>query len=499
MVHVVEPRHSVTLADYESIADLSGTVRSLHQEAESRLAGLDGRRLVMVNSAAQGGGVAELLPPLIGLMRDLGIDAHWLVMETQDASFFRLTKRLHNLIHGIGDPDLGPEDRALYDRVNAENADAIETFLSPGDVLVIHDPQPMGAGAFLRDRMDLAAIWRCHIGLDQETPQTRAAWDFLDPYAGPYDHAVFTAPEYIPKSLAGRSTIIHPAIDPLSHKNRTLKIHELVGILANAALIKPWGPVMTPAFAEPAKRLQADGSWAPATEPEDFGLLFRPIVTQVSRWDRLKGFVPLMEGFVALKLGLEASTNFDEQHRHALQLVRLVLAGPDPASIDDDPEGKEVLGELCAAYTALPPHLQADIAMISLPMSSKTHNALIVNALQRCSDVVAQNSIQEGFGLTVTEAMWKRAAMMGSCAVGIRQQIRPDLDGLLVKNPEDPQEIAEVLDALLKDHAKRDALGRSARQRVHDIFLVFAQVKSWIELLTNTIVTRWPRSKSSGS
>ena len=494
MVHVVEPRHSATLADYESIADLNGTVRSLRQEAESRLAGLAGRRLVMVNSTAQGGGVAEMLPALLALLRELGVDAHWLVMETQDHAFFRLTKQLHNLIHGMGDPSLGPADRALYDRVSAENADAIEAFLSPGDVLVIHDPQPMGAGALLRDRMDLAAIWRCHIGLDHNTPQTRAAWDFLDSYAGPYDHAVFTAPEYIPSCLAGRSTIIHPAIDPLSDKNRHLGVHELVGILANAALVKPWGPVTTPAFPEPAKRLQADGSWAPATEPEDFGLLFRPIVTQVSRWDRLKGFVPLMEGFVSLKLGLEARTDLDDQHQHALQLVRLVLAGPDPSSVDDDPEGKEVLAELCAAYDALPPHLQADIAMISLPMSSKKNNALIVNALQLCSDVVVQNSIQEGFGLTVTEPMWKRATMMGSNAAGIRQQIRPDLDGLLVSNAEDPQEIAEVLDRLLSDPTKRTVFGRSARQRVHDNFLVFAQVKSWLELLTNTVAARWPRA-----
>lgn len=495
MVHVIEPQHPVSLADYEKIADLSGTVRNLRQEAESRLAGLKGRKVVMVNSTAQGGGVAELLPPLLGLMRDLGVDAHWLVMEVQDAAFFRLTKCLHNLIHGLGDPSLGPADRDLYDRVSAENAKAIEPFLSPGDVLVIHDPQPMGAGALLRGAMDLAAIWRCHIGLDKETPQTQAAWDFLDPYAAPYDHAVFTAPEYIPSCLAGRATIVHPAIDPLSHKNRHLKVHELVGILANAALIKPWGPVITPAFAEPAKRLQPDGSWAPATEPEDFGLLFRPIVTQVSRWDRLKGFLPLMEGFVALKRSMEAHTGLTEQHRHVLQLVRLVLAGPDPASIDDDPEGKEVLAELCSAYAALPPHLQADIAMISLPMSSKEHNALIVNALQRCSDVVVQNSIEEGFGLTVTEPMWKRAALMGSSAVGIRQQIRPGLDGLLVKNPEDPQEIAETLDALLRDEPQRDSFGRSAQQRVHDHFLVFTQVERWLELLTNTITARWPNGR----
>ena len=492
MVHVVEPRHPVSLADYESVAPLSAPVWNLRQEAKSRLPGLQGRRVFMVNSTSHGGGVAELLPPLLALLRELGVDANWLVMETHDPAFFRLTKRLHNLIHGVGDPGLGRADHELYERVSAENAKKIEKFLSPGDVLVIHDPQPMGAGAMLREKMDIAAIWRCHIGLDRETPETRAAWAFLDGYTGPYDHAVFTAPEYIPTSLTGRASIIHPAIDPLSHKNRHMPVHELVGTLANAALIKPWGPVMTPPFAEPAERLQPDGSWAPATEPEDIGLLFRPIVTQISRWDRLKGFVPLMEGFVALKQGLEARTDIGEEHRHILQLVRLVLAGPDPASIDDDPEGKEVLAEMCEAYGALPPQIQSDIAIVSLPMASKMNNALIVNALHRCSDVVAQNSLEEGFGLTVTEPMWKRAALMGSSAVGIRQQIRPGLDGLLVNNPEDPSEIASTLDMLLKDRSKRETLGRSAQQRVYDLFLVFTQVQRWLELLTNTISARWP-------
>jgi trehalose synthase len=492
MVHVVEPRHPVSLADYESVAPLSATVRNLRQEAESRLPGLNGRRVVMVNSTSHGGGVAELLPPLLALMRELGVDAQWLVMETHDPAFFRLTKRLHNLIHGMGDPALGHAEHDLYERVSAENAQKIEKFLSPGDVLVVHDPQPMGAGAKLRERLDIAAIWRCHIGLDRETPETRAAWDFLQGYAEAYDHAVFTAPEYIPTCFAGRASIIHPAIDPLSYKNRNLSVHELVGTLANAALIKPWGPVITPPFAEPAERLQPDGSWAPATEPEDFGLLFRPIVTQISRWDRLKGFIPLMEGFVALKQELEARTDLSNEHRHKLQLVRLVLAGPDPTSIDDDPEGKEVLAELCAAYGTMPPQIQSDVAIVSLPMASKKNNALIVNALQRCSDVVVQNSLQEGFGLTVTEPMWKGTALMGSSAVGIRQQIRPGLDGLLVKDSEDVSEIANTLDTLLRDRSKRVALGRSAQQRVYDQFLVFTQVQHWLELLTNTISARWP-------
>jgi trehalose synthase len=340
--------------------------------------------------------------------------------------------------------------------------------------------------------MDIAAIWRCHIGLDRETPQTQAAWDFLEPYAAPYDHAVFTAPEYIPSCLAGRATIIHPAIDPLSHKNRSLSVHKLVGILANGALIKPWGPVLTAPFLEPAKRLQRDGSWAPATEPEDIGLLFRPIVTQVSRWDRLKGFLPLMQGFVSLKKDLQARDDLEERHRRALELVRLVLAGPDPGSIEDDPEGRDVLAELCAAYAKLPPDIQSDVAIVALPMSSMKDNALLVNALQRCSDIVMQNSLQEGFGLTATEAMWKGAAVIGSRAVGLRQQIRPVLDGLLIRDPEDAEEIAGTMDALLGDPTKCQMLGRSAQQRVHDHFLVFTNVRRWFELLTDTLAMRWP-------
>ncbi len=493
MAHVIEPRHPISLADYESDAALSAIVGKLRQAAESGSTALRGRRIVMVNSTAQGGGVAELLPPMLGLMRDLGLDAIWLVIDTTDPAFFSLTKHLHNLIHGMGAPDLDRTHRALYDRVNAKNADAIAAFLRAGDILVVHDPQPMGSGARLREQLDIAAIWRCHIGLDHDTPQTRAAWSFLETYAPPYDHAVFTAPEYIPPCFTGRATIIHPGIDPLSNKNRSLRVHELVGILANAGLIVPHGPVVTPDFAEPVKRLQPGGGWARATEPEDFGLLFRPIVTQVSRWDRLKGFLPLMKGFAALKQRLETRAGLGEEHRQILSLARLVLAGPDPASIEDDPEGKEVLTELCGAYETFSPRLQADIAMLSLPMSSATNNALIVNALQRCSDIVVQNSIQEGFGLTVTEPMWKRAGIVGSAAAGIRQQIRSGLDGLVIDNPQDPEQIADALDAMLSDPAKRASFGQSARQRVYDHFLVFNQVGAWLELLTNTVVARWPR------
>ena len=166
---------------------------------------------------------------------------------------------------------------------------------------------------------------------------------------------------------------------------------------------------MRPPLPDMVKRLQGDGSYLPANMWEDIGLLTRPIVTQVSRWDRLKGFKPLMDAFVRMKLAIfDRRENQGWEERRRMDLVRLVLAGPDPASIQDDPEGKEVLEELHAAYLELDPALQDDVALVTLPMSSARHNALIVNALQRASSVVVQNSLREGFGLTVTEAMWKR-------------------------------------------------------------------------------------------
>ncbi|MGR4863802.1 glycosyltransferase [Caulobacter sp. LARHSG274] len=500
MTYQVETQRQLSLGDYEGVAQLSAAVRDLRTEAGRLVRYFQNRRVWMVSSTPRGGGVAEQLLPLVSLMCEFGVDTRWLVMEPDEPDFFRLTKRLHNLIHGQGDPDLSPDERQLYERVSRDTADALRADIAPGDVVVIHDPQPLGAGAMLRESMDITAIWQCHIGLDQETPQTRAAWAFLGGYAQAYDRAVFSAPQYIPGCVAGRAMIIHPAIDPLSHKNRDLPVHKLVGILTNANLVRPYGPVLTPAFPEPARRLEPDGSWAPATAREDIGLLFRPIVTQVSRWDRLKGFLPLMRGFIALKQGVDGEPEPQDWPRRALHLARLVLAGPDPGSIADDPEAQEVLAEIGDAYVRLEPDLQEAVVILSLPMGSQKYNALMVNALQRCSDVVVQNSLSEGFGLTATEAMWKQTAVMGSRAVGLRQQIRPGLDGCLVENPEDPAEIAHMLGELLRDQPKREALARSAQQRVYDEFLIFTQIRHWLELISDTVKMRQdgaPRAHSA--
>lgn len=492
-MRIVELPESAPLAEYEAWTHLVGEVRALRSEAHRLTAELAGRRVWMVNSTETGGGVAEMLPKMIALMRQLGLETHWAVIEAREPRFFAVTKRLHNLIHDLGDPGFDDDDREVYARANRENFEAFAKLLHPTDVVIVHDPQPALLGALVRRELGNTFVWRCHIGLDKSTPRTEAAWSFLRPHLDTADHAVFSATDYIPGFLKGRSSIIHPAIDPLSPKNREFSPRKVQGILCNARLATEFAPVLYPPYRSPALRLAPSGAWVPANEIDEIGLLFRPIVAQISRWDRLKGFGPLLEAFVRLKQKATRA-GLSDLHRRRLEIMRLVLAGPDPRSVEDDPEGKQLLGELTDRYLGLPPELQKDVALIVLPMESRAENAYMVNAIQRCSTVVVQNSIQEGFGLTVTEAMWKRVAVVGSNAVGIRQQIRNGVDGVLVSDPENADELAETLDHLLHDPLRRGHLAGNAQQRVYDEFLVFAQVRSWLRTLVS--VTRASQARS---
>jgi trehalose synthase len=484
VIERVEVREEIGLEDYASAIHLMGAVHALRTDAETLVPRLQGRRVWMVNSTSRGGGVAEMLPKLVSLLRELGVDIHWVVAGTAQPKFFDLTKRLHNLIHGHGSPRLSRDDRELYEAVSRENAGLMESLMSRDDILVIHDPQPLGMGALLKRELGIPTIFRCHIGVDEDLPQTRAAWEFLRPFAEVCDFTVFSALEYVPDFLAGRACIIHPAIDPMSFKNRELSPRRLVSIVCNARLGVEHHPVVARPFGECATRLGPDGRFTPADRGGGIGLLYRPIISQISRWDRLKGFKPLLDAFVLLKQRVAADgAKYSEWQRRRLAVMRLVLAGPDPEAVADDPEGQEVLGELIETYRRLPPALQEDVALLCLPMSSRRENELMVNALQRGSSIVVQNSLREGFGLTVTEAMWKRAAVVGSRACGIRQQICDEIEGRLVTEAEDPEAIAAVLDRTLDDVRGRAQLGENAQRRVHDEFLVFHQVRRWLEVL----------------
>ncbi len=487
----VQVEQTTTVADYAAVAHLAAAVTELKLEAESVAGRLAGRTTWLVSSTAKGGGVAEMLPTIVSLLRDLGVQVEWVVIGTTDVAFFELTKRIHNLIHGVGAPDLGEPERALFERVNRENADALREVVQPGDIVLVHDPQPLPIAGQLRETGAVTAVWRSHIGLDEENAATRAVWDFLAPYFDAYDGAVFSAPEYIPVRLAGRATVIPPGIDPLSPKNRDLSLRQTIEVMCNGGLIPCPGPTIGERYLNLAQRVLPDGTWAPASVADSIGLLTRPIVTQVSRWDRLKGFAPLLEAFARLKRSpQESDPTTTPLHRRHLDLVRLVLAGPDPSAIQDDPAAREVLDELRTSYRVLPPALQEDVAILLLPMHSLEENALMVNALQRASTIVTQNSLREGFGLTIAEAMWKRVPVLSnSRACGPRQQVRDGLDGRLVADPEDPVELQGALSEMLADPARLDRWGQSAQRRVHEHFLVFDQLRAWGRLIS-TLVSR---------
>ena len=446
----------------------------------------------MVSSTREGGGVAESVPHLVRLLNGLGVACGWVVVKPSDGRFFALTKRLHNMIHGVDCGPLGPADRELYDAASREIAEALRPMVATGQVLVVHDPQPLGAGALLRRQCDVAAIWRCHIGVSRHNRATRMAWEFLEPYAGAYDRVLFTLESYAPTYLRDRLAVVYPSIDPLSHKNRELPPHKLTGVLMNAALAPASHPQLTPPFRQPALRLQDGGSFRPATFPDDLEVMYRPTVLQVSRWDRLKGFAPLLRAFARLKAAADAEP--DERHRRRLGYAHLVLAGPDPRGVADDPEASEVLQELGRLWAGLPPEIRRDIAILQLPMASRKENALMVNALQRCASIVVQNSRKEGFGLTVAEAMWKARPVLGAAADGIMAQMTDGEHGRIAPDPEDEEALRDLLDDMLRQAKARHCWGRNGQLRATRDLLAFAETRRWLEEVHAAVRSHGQRS-----
>lgn len=481
---VVEAGHHVSLDDYAAFSNLAPAVEQLRRYAATVIPRMRDCRIWMVNSTAEGGGVAELLPAQISLLCQLGLDVKWAVMESSEADFFPFTKRLHNLLHAAPGAEPTSADREMYERVSRQQCSELLELTRDGDIVVIHDPQPAAVGAFLQRQRRVHLLWRCHIGVDEICTSTRAAWDFLQPYVEAYNDVVFSLAEYVPQFLRKRTQIIHPSIDPLSHKNRDLSLHKLVGILSDADLIPPQWPLIDPPYAHGVKRLASDGSLTSPTADGDLGLLGRPIITQISRWDRLKGFEPLLNAFVRLKRGQQTSDSADGRYRNVLAASRLVLAGPDPGAVQDDPEAVEVFDAIRRRFLSLTPAEQADVVVLSLPLQSRDENALIVNALQRASTIVVQNSLREGFGLTVAEAMWKLKPMLASsAAAGVRLQVRDGLDGRLVE-PTDVDVIATAIAEMLARPLQLEEWGRNAHLRVNESFLILSEIEEWLRLLS---------------
>jgi trehalose synthase len=429
---------------------------------------LDDRALWSVNSTARGGGVAEMLRSLIGYARGEGLDARWVVIEG-DADFFRITKRLHNRLHGAegdGGP-LGHEERAAYEARCRANGEALCDRLGDRDVVLLHDPQTAGMVPFLRHR-GVPVVWRAHIGLDLPNDRARQGWDFLRPYVREADRLVFSRQAFAWEGLDGsRLTIIPPSIDAFSPKNQALGFTEVAGILRAARLAHSEGQGAIPAF----QRL--DGNTAHVARParlleEEPLRLDVPLVTQVSRWDRLKDPLGVLHGFAA--------------HVAPTCEAHLVLAGPDIEAVADDPEGAEVLAEAEEAWHALDDEVRGRVHLALLPMEDPDENAAIVNALQRRSDVIVQKSIAEGFGLTVAEGMWKGRPVVASRVGGIQDQIEDGRTGVLV-DPHDLATFGERVAGLLADPPSAERMGAAAQVRVRDQFLGPRHLRQWVDLL----------------
>jgi trehalose synthase len=357
---------------------------------------LRGHRIVMVNSTASGGGVAEILHRLVRLLNELGLPTSWEVIPG-DARFHGITKTIHNTLHGWPG-GLTEDDHAYYREINARAAKSLEL---DGDLVLIHDPQPAGLAA-LRRQPGQRWVWRCHIDLSRANQDV---WRFLADEVAHYDAAVFSHVAFVP-ALTIPAFLVPPSIDPLSEKNRTLEDAEI------DQLLEP--------FDLPARR---------------------PWVTQISRFDRIKDPVGVVEAFTMVR---------------KREPAHLILAG---GGADDDPEGAEVLAEVRAKVDG-----RKDASVLLLPSDAHA----IINALQARSTVVVQKSLREGFALTVSEALWKRRSVVAGAVGGIPLQVLHERTGMLVRSVEG---CAFQVTRLLREPELRRRLGSEGHVHVRENFL----------------------------
>lgn len=465
----------------ERLAPLVGEDQAARLEAaaSSSRRRLGSHTVWNVNSTAAGGGVAEMLQPLLAYARGAGVDARWLVMEG-DPAFFRITKRLHNRFHGgTGDGgSLGDAEHGHYQEVSRTNAEELLALVRRGDVVILHDPQTAGLVPAMAST-GAHTVWRSHIGCDHSNELVERSWSFLRPYLGDAAAYVFSRDAYVPGWLGGdaRVHVIAPSIDPFSAKNHDLPAATVGAILGHVGIIGSGEARSDLSFT------RRDGSPGRVDHLADIvrtgpaPLADAPLVVQVSRWDRLKDMQGVMEAFA-------------HQVVAAVPEAHLALVGPNVSGVADDPEGAEVLTECFAAWRDLPHATRARIQLVCLPMADIEENAAIVNAVQRHAAVVVQKSLAEGFGLTVAEAMWKARPVVASAVGGIQDQIVDGEHGLLVDDPADHHEFGAALRRLLEDASYAERLGRSARQRTIDRFLGGRHLLDYANLLEGLLEER---------
>jgi trehalose synthase len=367
---------------------------------------LGSRSVQNVNSTAVGGGVAEILSRMVPLLRELGVNASWDVIKGGER-FFQVTKKIHNALHGAPE-EITPEMWAIFWETGRQNA---QELACAADIVYVHDPQPIALIDQRRARGN-KWIWRCHVDVAHAR---EAVWEILRPYVIQYDASVFSAPAFS-KPLPIRQFLISPSIDPLSDKNRELPAETVEEVLAHYGITSD-----------------------------------KPMVTQISRFDRLKDPVGVIEAYRLVKRYVDC---------------QLVLAGGVAA---DDPESGEVLREVRNAAENDP-----DIHVLLVPP-----NDIHINALQRAASVIVQKSLREGFGLTITEALWKEKPVVASAVGGIPLQIKHKFHGMLCHGVEGA---AFAIKQLIQNPEYAQGMAKNGKEHVRQNYLLTRHLKEYLLL-----------------
>jgi trehalose synthase len=430
---------------------------------------LRGRVVWNVSSTQAGGGAAEILRSSIASARGAGIDARWVVIKG-DEEFFRITKLLHNHLHGSpGDGGaLAEAEHAMYVAALERNAAQLGRIVRTGDIVILHDPQTAGLVGAARG-CGAVVVWRCHVGVGEPNELSRAARRFLNGDLANADAYVFSRRANVWDGLDQRRVaIIEPAIDAFSPKNQDLEPAAVDGILHAAGMT-----TQAPRGAHPVF-MRVDGSPRRvdhrARITEELTLTPRtPYVLQLSRWDRLKDPVGVLAGFA--------------EHVAPATDAHLVLAGPELGTVVDDAEAARVFEETVAVWHGLPTDVRSHIHLVCLPMDDSEEHAAIVNALQRRATVVVQKSLAEAFGLAAAEAMWKGRPLVASRVGGLQDQVEHGVTGMLVDDPLDLVAFGEAVRSLLDDPGRASSIGEAAQRHARDRWPGPRPLMRWAALL----------------
>ncbi|RLI06067.1 glycosyl transferase family 1 [Candidatus Bathyarchaeota archaeon] len=381
-------------------------VNSIFELAER----VKGAKVIHVNATSYGGGVAEILKSIVPLANSIGLNAKWQVLKGNPI-FFSTTKKIHNALQGDKSIKLTVDMQENYLKVNDLNAKLLDL---DGDVVIIHDPQPL---PLINYRRGGKWVWRCHI--DTSEPNQNV-WSFIKPFVEKYDALVFSRERYVPKDIYGAKIFVrYPSLDPLSEKNKPLSQTEILRIL---------------------EKFEVD--------PD------KPIIGQVARFDPWKNTLGVIDVYRKI--------------REKIPDIQLLLIG---SFAHDDPEGAEWYKKT-VEYASN----SQDIRILT---NLEGVGDLEVNAFQRSFTVALQLSIKEGFGLTVTEALWKGVPVVATRAGGIPLQVIDGITGFLVDNLE---EAVDRVILLLKRCWLTRELGRNGVEHVKRNFLVTKDLKEYLRM-----------------